>query len=485
MAKIARIVFAFAFAFGLCLTGPAVTAATPPNIVFVLADDLGIHDLACYGRSDHHTPHLDRLASRRHSIHVGLLRPADLLALPRRDRHRHPPGTTASDHLPAGPTRLSVSATAAPDDAPAVAARRKHAGRAPGAAGYATACIGKWHLGGTGFGPSEQGFDLYYAGHAVTEPSDSEGGKGEYDLTAHAERFIEAQRERPFLLYLAHNSPHIPYAARPATVARHGDAFEPVYAAVIETLDDTVGRLLQHIEDLGLKSKTIVVFTSDNGGLHVPEGPHERITYNTPYRAGKGFLYEGGLRIPLIVRWPGHVPANRTVDEPVVNTDWLPTLLDLADLPVPQHLDGVSLRACLTNGTDVPARTLCWHFPHYTNQGSRPGGAIRDGDWKLVEHYEDESVELYNLADDPSETHNLADDEPQRTATLRGHLAAWRRDLAVQTNRPNPQFDPQLHRALYEDLDVSSYRPEQADPATQELLAPRNERRHPPLNWPP
>lgn len=470
MAKIARIVSAIAFAFGLCQTDLPVAGAAPPNIVFVLADDLGIHDLACYGRSDHHTPHLDRLATEGTRFTSAYC--AQPICSPSRAAivtGIHPARLHLTTYLPGRPDCRSQPLLH-PAMRQQLPLEEKTLAEHLGAAGYATACIGKWHLGGAGFGPGEQGFDLYYAGHAVTEPSDSEGGKGEYDLTAHAERFIEAQRERPFLLYLAHNSPHIPYAARPATVARHGDAFEPVYAAVIETLDDTVGRLLQRIEDLGLKSNTIVVFTSDNGGLHVPEGPHGRITYNTPYRAGKGFLYEGGLRIPLIVRWPGHVPANRIVDGPVVNTDWLPTLLDLADLPVPQHLDGVSLRACLTEGTDVPTRTLCWHFPHYTNQGSRPGGAIRDGDWKLVEHYEDESVELYNLADDPREANNLADDQPQRTATLRGHLAAWRRDLAVQTNRPNPQFDPQLHRALYKDLDVSSYRPEQADPATQELL---------------
>ncbi len=173
----------------------------------------------------------------------------------------------------------------------------------------------------------------------------------------------------------------------------------------------------------------------------MPEGPHERITHNTPYRAGKGFLYEGGLRVPLIVRWPGHVPANRIVAGPVLNTDWLPTLLDLAGLPIPQDLDGLSLRDCLTGGADTPARSFYWHFPHYTNQGSRPAGAIRDGDWKLIEHYEDQRAELFNLATDVQETNDLATREPERTRSLRatGRLAPGSRRASQQ---PEPRLQP-------------------------------------------
>ena len=174
------------------------------------------------------------------------------------------------------------------------------------AAGYATAMIGKWHLGGTGFNPGDQGFDLYHPGRATTKPSDTEGGKGEYDLTREAEQFIDANRNRPFFLYLAHNNPHIPFqSARPSLVDANRTAFEPAYAAMIQTLDDSVGRLLAHVDTAGLRDRTIFIFTSDNGGLHVPEGPHARDTYNAPFRAGKGYLYEGGLRVPLIVRGPG------------------------------------------------------------------------------------------------------------------------------------------------------------------------------------
>src|SRR5262249_24616710 len=149
------------------------------------------------------------------------------------------------------------------------------------------------------------GFDLYFAGHANTRPSAAEGGKGEYELTDRAEQFIEANKDRPFFLYLAHNAPHVPLAARPGLVEKHRDAFNPVYAAMVETLDDCGGRVVARVDGLGLAERTLIVFTSDNGGLHIPEGAHTPATHNTPYRAGKGFCYEGGLRVPLLVRWPG------------------------------------------------------------------------------------------------------------------------------------------------------------------------------------
>jgi arylsulfatase A len=222
---------------------------------------------------------------------------------------------------------------------------------------------------------------------------------------------------------------------------------------------------LARLDALGLSGNTLVVFTSDNGGLHVPEGPHERITHNTPYRAGKGFVDEGGLRIPLIVRFPGRVPAGRVVDAPVINTDWVPTLLELAGAPVPAGLDGVSLAPLLLGRAEAPQRALFWHFPHYTNQGSLPAGAVREGDWKLIENYEDGRVELFNLRQDASEIRNLADREPERVKRLRAQLAAWCRAVSVQTNGLNPAFDPALHRPLYEDIDVSRYNAATADAA--------------------
>jgi arylsulfatase A-like enzyme len=236
-----------------------------------------------------------------------------------------------------------------------------------------------------------------------------------------------------------------------------------VYAAVIETLDDTVGRLLEELDRLKLAERTLVIFTSDNGGLHVPEGPHPRVTYNSPYRAGKGFVYEGGLRIPLIVRWPGRVPAGAVVDAPVINTDWRPTLLEMAGLPVPPGLDGVSLAALLTGRGPAPKRSLFWHFPHYTNQGSRPSGAMRQGDWMLVEYYDEEKAELYDLGGDRGERIDLAARNPRRVAQMRAALDRWRKSVHAQGNRPNPNFDPQKYRELYLDVDASRFEPDRAD----------------------
>jgi arylsulfatase A-like enzyme len=201
-----------------------------------------------------------------------------------------------------------------------------------------------------------------------------------------------------------------------------------------------------------------VVFTSDNGGLHVLESPDTPATHNTPYRAGKGFLYEGGIRVPLIVRWPGHTAAGKVVETPVVSTDWMPTILEVCGVKAPAGLDGVSLVKLLEGG-ELAARPLYWHFPHYTNQGSRPGGALREGDWKLIEHYEDGRVELFNLAKDPSETRDLARDEPKRAAELKAKLAAWLKEVGAQENTPNPKFDAELHKRLYVETDVSTLKP--------------------------
>ena len=321
--------------------------------------------------------------------------------------------------------------------------------------------LGRWNRGSTSITRARR----------TPTPSETEGGKGEYDLTAAAEKFIEEHKDGPFLVYLAHNTPHISYDAQRPRIEKNARAFEPVYAAVIETLDDTVGRLLGKLDALKLAEKTIVVFTSDNGGLHVPEGPHPRITHNTPYRAGKGFVYQGGLRIPLIVRWPGHVPAGKVVDDPVVNTSWIPTLLELAGQPAPQGLDGVSFAALLTGRGPAPApQPLLWHFPHYTNQGSRPTGAMREGNWMLVEYYDEDKAELYDLSKDIAEAHDLAAQQADRVAAMRAALAAWRKNVNAQSNRPNPDFDPAKFRALYLDLDPSRFAPATADAAQWESI---------------
>jgi arylsulfatase A-like enzyme len=451
----------------------------PPNILFILADDLGVNDLACYGRREHRTPHLDRLAAQGTRFTAAYC--AQPICSPSRAAiltGKTPARLHLTTYLP-GRSDCAAQKLLHPPMRQELALEEKTLPEYLKPAGYVSACIGKWHCGGNGFGPLEQDFDFYHPGQANTKPSETEGGKGEYDLTAAAEKFIEANRDRPFFLYLCHNNPHINYAAKPELVASHAGAFDPTYAALIETLDDSVGRLLAKLDALGLTSNTIVIFTSDNGGLHVPEGNHTRITHNTPFRAGKGYLYEGGLRIPLLVRWPGHVPAGRRVDTPIINADWLPTLLELAsaspqrrtDFQPAPTLDGISFASLLTGRGPPLKRTLYWHFPHYTNQGSQPAGALRDGDWKLVEHYEDGQCELFNLARDPSETTDLAAREARRVARMKRQLAAWRESVGAQTNAPNPAFDPTLHRALYGDFKPSRFEPPRADETEWKRIA--------------
>jgi len=456
---------------------PSYAQARPPNIVFILADDLGINDLGVYGRKEHRTPNVDRLATE--GLRFTTSYAASPICSPSRAAivtGRAPARVHITTYIPGRPDAASqkllhpLMRQQLPLEETTIAERLR-------AGGYATAMIGKWHLGDAGFTPVEQGFDLYHPGQATTKASDTDGGKGEYDLTREAERFVDANRDRPFFLYLAHNNPHIPFrSAKPELVEANKTAFEPLYAATVQTLDDSVGQLLAHIDAAGLRERTIVIFTSDNGGLHVPEGPHPRVTHSTPYRAGKGYVYEGGLRVPLIVRGPG-VPANRVVEAPFVNTDWMPTILELAGLPAARNLDGISQAQLLRTARPSSApRTFFWHIPHYTNQGSRPAGAVRDGKWKLVEHYDGDRAELYDLDADPGEAKDLSAAQPARTAALRARLREWRTSVGSQENTANPAADMNLYRQLYVDFDPTRFDPLHADAAAWKAVATWRER---------
>jgi arylsulfatase A len=440
-----------------------------PNIVFILADDLGVNDLAVYGRREHRTPNLDRFAAEGLRFTTAYV--ASPICSPSRAAlmtGRAPARLHITTFLPGRRDAPSqkllhpLMRQALPLEETTLAERLREAG-------YATAMIGKWHLGGAGFTPKEQGFDVYHPGLATTKPSDTEGGKGEYDLTREAERFIDANRDRPFFLYVGHNNPHIPFAAEQKLVGENSAAFEPAYAATVQTLDDTVGRLLAHLDKSGLRDRTLVIFTSDNGGLHMPEGPHPRVTHNTPFRAGKGYLYEGGLRVPLIVQGPG-VLKKRVLDAPFVNTDWTPTLLDMAGARVPGDLDGISQATLLRSGR-ASDRPLYWHIPHYTNQGSRPSGAVRDGNWKLVERYDDGKVELFDVSADIGETRDLSAAQPALVASLRAKLREWRTSVGAQENAPNPNVNPELFKEIYVDFDSTRFDPLRADDAGWKAVA--------------
>lgn len=454
--------------------GRADESAPPavcPNVILILADDLGVNDLGCYGRRDHQTPHLDQLASE--GVRFACAYTAQPICSPSRAAlmtGKAPARLHLTNFLPGRPD-ASSQRLLQPRIEGQLPLEETTVAELLQQAGYATGLFGKWHLGGPGFGPEKQGFETAVSPPENTPPKLADGGKGEGAITAAAKEFIAAHRDRPFFCYVAHNNPHIPLAAAPELVAKHGHAFHPVYAAMIETLDDSVGRLMKHVDDLDLSERTIFVFTSDNGGLHVLESPGTPATHNTPFRAGKGYLYEGGLREPLLIRWPGVAAAGSVCETPVVLTDLVPTILAAAGIDVATTvgpLDGVSLIGLL-RGEPLPPRQLCWHFPNYTNQGGRPAGAIREGDWKLVEQLEDGSVELFDLAHDPGEASNLAATWPERVDDLRQKLQTWRLRTGAQMPTPNPDFDAALHRRLYVDQDPSRLLPE----ATAAAMGPK------------
>ena len=430
----------------------------PPNIVLLIADDLGINDLGCYGRADHATPALDRLAA------VGTRYTAATAAASVCSPSRvalltgvHPARANLTTFLPGRSDRAShkllppVIEQALPAAIPTLAERL-----AP--AGYRSHFVGKWHLGGEGALPTDRGFATAASGRANPGPESPEGAKGEQRQAADAVRIIAEQvrghHDEPFLLVVGFDSPHVPLAAPAAALPAHAGAFHPTYATLVSKLDEAVGKILTALDEAGITDTTLVVFTSDNGGLHVPEIGDPPPTFNAPFRAGKGFLYDGGLRVPLIVRFPRGAEAGRVVAAPVSTGDLVPTICRLAGVAAPEPADFRDLAdAALPSAGDD--RPFFWHQPHNTNQGGRPAGAIRVGDWKLVEHFEDGSLELFHTGDDVGETTDRSAAEPARVADLRGRLEAWRRSVAAKGMTANPRFNPAAWQACHAGIDAS------------------------------
>ena len=436
-----------------CLLASATSVfaqGTQPNIILILADDLGWADLGCYGNKFNETPNIDRLAReglRFTQFYAGpVCSPTRTNLQSGQDQARF--GIT--QHIP-GHRRpyARLSDPVVPLQLPL--AVETFAERLD-AAGYRTGYFGKWHLGGARFGPTQQGWTTALETQGHTQPAapgrTTPQRTAEF-LTDRAVDFIAAHRGQPFLLQVSHYAVHIPLSTTPALEKKFaakppqpGYPSNPLYAGLLAELDASVGRIVGAVDAAGLADNTLVVFISDNGGIE-----HEQsgrvVTSNRPLRGEKGTLYEGGVRIPAIARWPGTIPAGRVSATPAITHDLYPTFVELghATLPTTQPQDGVSLAALLRNPAAALARdTLYWHLPHYHH--STPASSLRRGDWKLIEFFEDSALELYNLAADPAEQTNLATREPARARELRDALAAWRTRVGARLPEPNPQHDP-------------------------------------------
>jgi arylsulfatase A-like enzyme len=446
---------------------PAAETQPPPNIIYINADDLGVMDVG-FNSSRYHTPHIDKLREQ------GLLftdayapaancAPSRAACMSGQYGPRHGVYTVGSSERGKSKHRKLVPVKntlhLAPDNLTLAGALK--------AGGYRTIHLGKWHLGPD---PTAQGFDVNIGGGTAGGPSGGgyfspfKGGpmqpfSNQYPTGTHrvdifadqATRFMRDNRDRPFFVHMAFYSVHSRLEAVPEFIEKYqGKDVNPVYASMIEKMDQGIGRILGELDRLGLTENTLVVFTSDNGGIC-------SISPQTPFRAGKGSYFEGGTREPLVMRWPAKVKANSTCAVPVSGIDYYPTFLEVAGLPVPEgkQLDGVSLVPLLTQAGPIPDRVLYWHFPVYLQAyagagddshdplfRTRPGSALRCGKWKLHEYFEDGRIELYDLEADAGERTNLAASLPEKAAELHALLKQWR----TATNAPvptelNPQYE--------------------------------------------
>ncbi|UCC97265.1 MAG: sulfatase [Phycisphaerales bacterium] len=451
-------------------TSQANVDRKPPNIVFLFIDDMGWRDVGFMGSRYYETPNIDKLAAHGMVFtnaysNAPNCAPARACLLSGQYSPRH--GVYTVESSSRGQSRyrklIPVENTKVLDPNTVTIAE------AIKPAGYVSASIGKWHLGDDPqSGPRAQGFDVnvagYRAGHPqrgyfvpYKNPELSDGPPGEYltdRLTDEALKFIETNKDKPFFLYLPHYAIHTPLQAKAELIEKYkkkpgsGGQNNPTYAAMIESTDQGVGRIMDKLDELDLTGNTIVFFFSDNGGV-------KGITSNEPLRGGKGMLYEGGIREPMVVRWPGVVKSGTTCETPIIGVDLFPTILEMTGAPRPagKLLDGESIVPLLTGAKGLSREAIFWHFPAYL-QGkaegardprfrTRPGAAVRAGDWKLIEYFEDGVLELYNLKDDIGEQKNLAEALPEKAKELHRLMLTWRRKVnAPVPTELNPDYNP-------------------------------------------
>lgn len=469
------------------LTSCANKEQEKPNFLFILVDDFGYMDAGCYNPNTfYETPGIDKLASE--GVRFTNAYAACPVCSPTRSSiltGKYPARTDNTAHFggpqPYEPKRVKnepllpapyidkmvLSETTIPE------ALKEH--------GYKTFFAGKWHLGGEGHWPQHQGFEINKGGWTkggpyggkkyfspYGNPSLKDGPEGEHlpdRLADETINFIKENKENPFFAYLSFYSVHTPLMGRPDLVEKYkkkaaalkntGPIFgvegdrkvrlvqkHAVYAAMVEAMDEAIGKVLNELEKQRLDENTVVFFMSDNGGLSTSEG---HPTSNLPLRAGKGWLYEGGIREPMLIKWPGKSKAGTTEATPVTSTDFYPTILEMANVPLlpEQHADGVSLASLLKKGKKLDREVIFWHYPHYGNQGGTPGAAVRQGDFKLIEYFEDKPSELYNLSTDPSEKTNLADSNPEKVKELSALIKEMYKETDAKFPSPNPAFKKQ------------------------------------------
>ena len=462
-----------------------VKVGRPPNVVFILADDLGWRDLSCQGSTFYETPNIDRIGHEGIRFRNGYA--ACQVCSPSRAAimtGKSPARIKITDYIgaPSGTqwkrnTKLlpAFYQRNLPDQEVTLAEAFR-------AAGYQTFFAGKWHLGSQGSHPEDHGFDINVGGFRAgtppggffvpyKNPKMTDGPLGEclpVRLGEETAQFISQHREQPFFAFLSFYSVHAPIQTSESLWNKYQKKAEahptvshrfvidrtmpvrqvqdhPVYAGMVESMDTGVGKVLDTLDSLNLTNDTIVIFTSDNGGVSSGDG---YATSNLPLRGGKGRQWEGGIREPYMIRWPGRIEAGTSSSVPVIGMDFYPTLLDLCGLPErpSQTLDGVSLKP-IFDGRSIAQRNLYWHYPHYGNQGGEPSSIVRSGNWKLIRYWEDQRVELYDLAQDPGELNQVAEQHPQQVAELTETLDAWLTNVGAEQPAPNPNFDGAAYKA--------------------------------------
>ncbi len=451
------------------LAGATCLQAERPNVVFFLVDDLGLGDVGCFGSTFHETPHIDQLAAD--GMKFTQAYSACTVCSPSRAAillGKYPGRTHLTDWI-AGHKRKNPKLKI-PDWNMRMEQDEVTLAEAMTAGGYRSQFVGKWHLmpiGQDDFDehyPTSHGFEGNIAGREWGQPKGPgkffapfgmpnlpDGEKGDFltdALTDEAIRFIDSSKDEPFFLYFSYYTVHGPIMAPPELVEKYKAKAEgmpeprtervnPAFAGMMELLDDSVGRIREHLQKLGLDENTVIVFTADNGGTSE--------LASAGLRGAKAHAHEGGTRVSTIVRWPGVTESGTECDVPVIGNDFYPTLLEVAglDLMPEQHLDGKSLVPLLKGDSAEWERDeLFWHYPHYHK--TLPYGAVRKGDWKLIEFFEDGALELYDLANDPAESKNLASSHPEQASALLETLRDWRGAVGAQMPTPNPDYDPDM-----------------------------------------